>query len=150
MAKKSGTKQAKISKIEITDEKLSGRGGLVFFLRYVENIRFYSLFDKKFQNIKGSLKGLCVGQFIKQMLAFFINGDDLSMASFDRRKADEAYQTLLENRSEDMASSHQIKRFFRRLMLVPLRVYRNILLILFIWRLRVEKPSAVVLFADTG
>jgi len=149
MAKKSGTKQAKISKIEITDEKLSGRGGLVFFLRYVENIRFYSLFDKKFQNIKGSLKGLCVGQFIKQMLAFFINGDDLSMASFDRRKADEAYQTLLENRSEDMASSHQIKRFFRRLMLVPLRVYRNILLILFIWRLRVEKPSAVVLFADT-
>lgn len=149
MAKKSGTTQVKISKIEITKEKLSGRGGLLFFLRYVENIGFYSLFGKRFQNIKGSLKGLSVGQFIKQMLAFFINGDDLSMGSFDRRKADEAYQALLENRPEDMASSHQIKRFFRRLMPVPLRVYRNILLILFIWRLRVEKPSIVVLFADT-
>ena len=149
MAKKSDAKQAKISKIEITNEKLSGRGGLLFFLRYVENIGFYSLIDKKMNNIKGSLKGLGVGQFIKQILAYFINGDDLSMSSFDRRKADEAYQMLLENRSEDMASSHQIKRFFRRLMPLPTLVYRRILLLLFIWRLRVEKPTTVVLFADT-
>ena len=149
MAKKSDIKQVKISKIEITNEKLSGRGGLFFFLRYVENIGFYSLFGKKFKNVKGSLKGLSAGQFIKQTLAFFMNGDDLSMTSFDRRKADEAYQALLENRPEDMASSHQIKRFFRRLMPVPLKVYRSVLLVLFIWRLRVEKPSVVVLFGDT-
>lgn len=149
MAKKCGKKQVKISKIEITNEKLSGRGGLFFFLRYVENIGFYSLLDKKLNNIKGSLKGLGVGQFIKQMLAFFINGDDLSMASFDRCNTDDAYQTLLENTPDDMASSHQIKRFFRRLIPVPILVYRHILLILFIWRLRVEKPSIVILFGDT-
>ncbi|MCX6152255.1 MAG: hypothetical protein NTX22_17150 [Ignavibacteriales bacterium] len=30
-----------ISKIEITNEKISGRGGLAFFLRYVAQIEFY-------------------------------------------------------------------------------------------------------------
>jgi len=38
-------------------KKLPGRGGLFFFLRYVDNIGFYSLFDKKLQNIKSSPVG---------------------------------------------------------------------------------------------
>lgn len=35
MAKKSSSKQEKIIKVEATNEKLSGRGGLFFFLTQV-------------------------------------------------------------------------------------------------------------------
>ncbi len=149
MANKSDSKQVKIIRVEATSEKLSGRGGLFFFLRYVENIGFYSRFQNHFADVKGSLKGLSTYQFIKQILAFFIDGDDLSMTGFDRRKKDDAYQLLLENTYQEMASSHQMKRFFQRLMYVPMLVFRSILLHLFIWRLHVEKPSVIVLFGDT-
>lgn len=118
-------------------------------LRYVENIGFYSRFENHFKNIKGSLKGLAINQFIKQILAYFMDGDDHSMTSFDRRKKDEAYRTLLENSTDEIASSHQIKRFFQRLGYVPMLLYRTLLLHLFIWRLKVEKPQIVVLFGDT-
>ena len=67
MATKHGTKQVKISKVETTDDKMSGRGGLFFFLRYVENIGFYSFFEKYFHFLKGSRKGLSCIQFIKQI-----------------------------------------------------------------------------------
>ena len=38
--------ELKINKIEITEDKISGRGGLALFLRYVEQINFYKLSDK--------------------------------------------------------------------------------------------------------
>ena len=44
MQKKADTKQPKITKIEVTTDKISGRGGLFFFIKYVENICFYTLF----------------------------------------------------------------------------------------------------------
>lgn len=149
MAKKQVSKQAKISKIEVTSEKLSGRGGLVFFLRYVENIGLYRLFDEAFAFLKRSMKGLSTYQFIKQLLAHFIDGTDMAISAFDRRKEDGAYAGILENFKTDMASSHQIKRMFRKLLAVPDRLYRKILHRLFLWRLRVEKPSVIILFADT-
>lgn len=149
MAKKSGSTQAKISKVEVTSEKLSGRGGLVLFLRYVENIGFYPLFERCFASLRGSAKGLSTSQFIKQLLAHFIDGSDLAMGGFDRRKPDEAYAAVLENDPEQMASSHQIKRAFRKLIVVGNRLYRTLLHELFVWRLKVEKPSIILLFADT-
>ena len=79
MATKQVKKQAKISAIEITNEKLSGRGGIFFFLRFIENIGFYPLFEKYFGFVKGSNKGLSCRQFIIQLLAYFINATDLSM-----------------------------------------------------------------------
>jgi len=149
MATKHDQKQVKISKVEMTDDKMSGRGGLFFFLRYVENIHFYSFFEKHFHILEGSNKGLSCIQFLKQILAFFIDGSDLSMTGFDRRKTDEAYAAILENTPDQMASSHQIKRFFRKFILVPNWLYRKILLFLFIWRLHIEKPEIIELFADS-
>jgi len=54
MSKNAINKQAKISQVEVTTEKISGRGGLFFFLQYVENIGFYSLFEKHFGFLKAS------------------------------------------------------------------------------------------------
>jgi len=149
MATKQVKKQAKISAIEITNEKLSGRGGIFFFLRFIENIGFYPLFEKYFGFVKGSNKGLSCRQFIIQLLAYFIDATDLSMSGFDRRKNDSGYAGLLENRPAQMASSHQMKRFFEKLAPIGNRLYRLVLLQLFIWRLRIEQPTLIELFIDS-
>lgn len=142
-------KQVKISKIDITNDKISGRGGLFFIIRYIENTQFYSLFYKIFGHIKSATKGLSCYQFIKQMLAHFIDGSDMAITAFDRRKQDTAYAALLDNHPDQMASSHQIKRFFSKLCLCPQRLYRRILLELFIWRLHIEQPDIITLFVDS-
>ena len=107
MAKEFVSPQAKITKIDVTSEKLSGRGGIFFFLRYVENILFYPLFEKYFGGFQASAKGLPMCQFIKQLIAHFIDGTDMSMSRFDRRKSDEAYAAVLENVPEQMASDRK-------------------------------------------
>jgi len=149
MTKNSPSTQTKISKVEVTNDKISGRGGLFFFLRYVENIRFYTLIANRFAFLKTSGKGLTLYQFIKQLLAYFIDGSEMSMTSFDRRQHDQGYTAVLENRSEEMASSHQMKRFFRKFLPITNWLYRQILLSLFIWRLLKEKPATIILFGDS-
>ena len=75
----------------------------------------------------------------------------MSIASFDKYKQDAGYTALLENKAEEMASSHQIKRFFRKLMnnKITNAIYLKILHELFIWQLTIEKPSIIILGADT-
>ena len=142
-------KQVKIARIEATTEKISGRGGLLFFLRYLENIEIYRLLRSRFDFIKGSKKGFCADQLLKQLFAFFIDGSDMSMSGFDRRKGDEAYAALIESSPDELVSSHQVKRFFRKFLLVGNWLYRCVLLCLFMWRLRVEHPEVIVLFGDS-
>ncbi len=149
MMKKHETKQAKISAIEITDEKLSDRGGLTLFFRFIENIGFYQFFEKNFSFAKRSgIKPNC-RQFIMQLSAFFIDASDLSMLGFDRRKNDAGYAGLLENTPAQMASSHQMKRFFENLGIAGNFLYRMMLLRLFVWRLQIETPSIIELFIDS-
>jgi hypothetical protein len=149
MAKKVNTKQVKISDIQITSDKISGRGGLFLFSEYLENTQLYKLLEKRFSFLQLSRKGLTISQFIKQFFAHLIDNTDTAISSFDRRKEDEAYAALLGNKPEDMASSHQIKRFFRKFICIGNDIFRAILLYLFIWRLRIEKPNIIILFGDT-
>lgn len=149
MEKKTNSTQPQISKIEVTSDKISSRGGLLLLLKYIERIGFYSFFEKYFGLLKGSSKGLSCRQFVKQLTAWFMDGTDMSMCSFDRRKRDEAYAALLENRPDQMATSHQIKRMFRKLGVVGQMVFRTFLLELFMWRLHVEQPKVIILFGDS-
>jgi len=151
MQKNEDKNQLKIKKIEITNDKISGRGGLAFFLRYVEQIGFYELSEKILGHIRISSKGLSLYQFIKQMLAYFIDGTYMSMESFNDRKKDSGYTALLENKEEAMSSSHQIKRFFRKLMNnnIGNLIYRKILHKVFLWRLQIEKTEIIILGVDT-
>ena len=100
-------------------------------------------------NIKKSSKGLSPVQFAKQLFAYFIDGTDMSMKSFDRRKTDEAYAAALENSLDQMASSHQMKRFFSKFIVVGNWIFRKVLIELFIWRLHIEQPNIIILFGDT-
>lgn len=149
MSKKEDKNQVKISKIDITTDTVSARGGLVFFIKYLENTKFYAQINRYLGFLKKSKKGLTLKQFVKQIMAFFIDGTQMSILSFDRRKNDESYAAVLENHQEDMASSHQIKRFFGKFSIVGNYVFRKILSALFIWRLKLEKPKIIFLQADT-
>jgi len=149
MRRKESGKQTKITKTAITDDKMSGRGGLFFFLKYVENIGFYRLFEEKFGFLRTTKKGLRIQEFIKQVLAHFIDGSDMSMTAFDRRKCDVGYAALLEYDKTQLASSHQMKRFFAKFAVVGNLLFRKVLAELFIVRLRIEKPKVIILFGDT-
>lgn len=141
---------SKITKIGITKDKISGRGGLPFILRYIENIGLYKLISNTVVSLLSIFtKGLQLQQFLKQMFAFFMDGTNMSISGFDDKKEDEGYAALLENTIGEMASSHQIKRFFAKFSLVPDSVFNMILHELFVWRLKISKPKIIVLGIDT-
>jgi hypothetical protein len=142
---------SKITKISSTSEKISGRGGLSLFMRYVRNIGLYELFLKIVLPLlpRSNNKGLQLGQFIKQMIAFMIDGTETSISAFDVRKKDAGYASVIENTMEEMASSHQIKRFFAKMSFVKCKIFNNILHQLFLWRLQIEKPKIIELGIDT-
>lgn len=141
---------SKINKISITDDKISSRGGITLFLRYIENIRLYELISSVilFKLIFGN-KGLKLQQFLKQIFAFFMDGTDMSISGFDKKKSDKGYIAILENTEKDMASSHQIKRMFIKFIVIPNMVYNKILHELFLWRLKIEAPEIIYLGIDT-
>jgi hypothetical protein len=109
----------KTTKIGITKDKISGRGGIALFLLYLENIGLYQLiFNKVFSLLELGGKGLGLHQFLKQMFALFIDGTDMSISGFDVKKKDEGYAAVLENNIGQMASFHQIKRFFIKMSII--------------------------------
>ena len=140
----------KITKISSTNDKLSARGGISLFLRYVEHTGLYKVISNSiFSFLTKSNKGLKLRSFIKQMLAFFIDGTDMSIAGFDKRKKDKGYAAVLECKCDQLASSHQIKRFFIKLSVIGNLIFNIILNKLFIWRLNIEKPTIIILGIDT-
>jgi hypothetical protein len=106
--------RSKIAKISTTSEKTSGRGALSLLMHYLQKIGLYELFFKTVLPIlpHSNNKGLQLGQFIKQIIAFMIDGTESSISAFDVRKTDVGYASVIENTIEEMASSHQIKLFF--------------------------------------
>lgn len=140
----------KITKISVTNDKISGRGGLFLILRYLEKTNLFSVIISILTPImKVYSKGLQLEQFLLQIFAFFFDGTDMTMSGFDAKKNDQAYAALLETKPSQLASSHQMKRFFAKLSLVPNKLFRKILHTLFIWRLRIEKPGIIHLGIDT-
>ncbi|VAW74221.1 hypothetical protein MNBD_GAMMA12-1151 [hydrothermal vent metagenome] len=141
---------AKITKIGITSDKISGRGGIALFLAYVDNIGLYALISNHIRPLLVlGLKGLGLEQFLKQIFAFFIDGTDSAISGFDKKKKDEGYAAVLENDLDQQASSHQIKRFFLKMALIPNSVFNFILHELFIWRLKMVSPKIIILGIDT-
>ena len=92
---------AKITKIGITNDKISGRGGIPLFLRYIEKTALYSLVSGAILKvIKVNPKGLQIQQFLKQIFAYFIDGTDMSMTGFDTKKNDHGYAAVLVDNPE--------------------------------------------------
>ncbi|MBF0607876.1 MAG: IS1380 family transposase [Magnetococcales bacterium] len=138
-----------INRIEVTTDNITGRGGLVMFQRYLDKIKILTLLLTFFGDIKKTKKGIAITNMFKQVICWLIDGTCKSLVYFDELKKDEGYASAIETTTEDMATSHQIKRFFKSFAFGSGRIFRRILRILFVWRLKIVKPEVVEMTIDT-
>lgn len=140
--------KGRINKVDLTEDTLTGRGGLALFVRYLSSIDIYSLLLGCFPNLRKSRKGQPIWNIFKQVFCFFYDGTSRHLTYFDHLKRDEGYAAVIENSLEEMVCSHQVKRFFKGFSWVCGGVFRRILKRLFIWRLRIERPERIELTID--
>jgi Transposase DDE domain group 1 len=143
------TANGKIHKLEVTDDTLTSRGGLAFFVKYVQAIGIVELLLHKFAGIKKSVKGVAVRNLFLQVLYFLFDGTSRHLSYFDELQREEGYRAVVEMPEKQMASSHAMKRFFGAFPIFRAGAFRWVLQELFLWRLQQEKPRMVVLTLDT-
>ncbi len=143
------TTPERIFKIEKTTDTLTGRGGLALFTRYLSEIGIYEILTQMFGNLRKSCKGLAIWKLFKQVLIFFFDGTCRHLSYFDQLKKDAGYAAAIEECQEEMASSHSVKRFFKLFSWLAGGTFRKILLYLFLWRLRRERPKVIEMTLDT-
>ena len=145
----SDRKECKISDVEITNDTLSGRGGLSFILRYLNRTGILPMIEEKFGHLRKSGKGESISECARQFMAFCMDGTKHSIARFDELKKDKGYAAVLERNTSELLSTASMKRFFRKFNGNSYASYRSLLNELFIWRLKEEKPRVIVLHLDT-
>ena len=143
------TATSKIHKLEVTGDTLTSRGGLAFFVKYLETIGVVELLLHKFAGIKKSIKGVSVQNLFLQVLCFFFDGTSRHLSYFDELQQDEGYRAVVQLPAKQMASSHAMKRFFRAFSIFYAGAFRWVLKELFLWRLQQEKTRVVMLTLDT-
>lgn len=139
----------RIDKLEVTRDTLTGRGGLAFFVKYVEAIGIVALLLNKFTGLKKSAKGVSLGNLFLQALYFFFDGSSRHLCYFDDLQREEGYAAVVEMPRRQMASSHAMKRFFGAFRMFHAAAFRWVLQQLFLWRLQQQKPAALILTLDT-
>ena len=137
-----------IDKVETTDDTLTSRGGISFFVRYLERIGIYHLLSKYFGDLRKSTKGLPISDLFKQILCFFLDGNCRHLTYFDDLKQDEGYARSIEQKPKKMASSHAVKRFCKSFCIFKVFLFRKVLQKLFIWRLNLARPEVIYLDLD--
>ena len=141
--------KCKINEIGVTNDTLTGRGGMALFVKYLGSVDIYSILEGSFGSVRKNKKGLPVWNIFKQIFCWFYDGTSRHLNSFDQLRRDEGYASVIENCHEEMVSSHQIKRFYKSFSWVCGGPFRKILRKMFIWRLRLEKPDVIDLTLDT-
>ena len=140
--------KCKINAVDVTEDTLTGRGGLALFVRYLSQVNIYGLLFEAFGHLRRSEKGEPIWNIFKQIFCFFYDGTSRHLVYFDQLKRDEGYAAVMENGLEEMVSSHQVKRFFKAFSWLCGGVFRRILKQLFVWRLRIEDPEKIELMID--
>jgi len=140
-------KEQKISTIQPTDERLTGRAGLALFEAYVRSIQMLPLIERWFGSMRKNNKGLAITELFVQLFCFFMDGTCRHITWFDQLKDDDSYAGVIGN--SNLASSHTIKRLFAKFSYVRVFLFRRLLQHFFIWRLNIMKPEVIVLGMDT-
>ena len=139
----------KINGIEITNDTLSNRGGLLFALRYVDSIGFLDKVEQQLGHLRKSSKAATMREATRQIIAYFLDGSSHAISGFDILKNDPGYSAVLERTQQELLSTATIKRYFRKFNGNGFATFKSILNDLFVWRLKVEKPKVIVLHLDT-
>lgn len=140
---------ARISKVAVTSDSLSGRGGLALFSRYIRNIGLFPRVQRLLGGLRKNGKGAGVSEIFHQVLCFLMDGTSRHLVYFDALRGDEGYAGSIETAPERMASSHTVKRFFHAFGWGRIWMFRRILRQLFLWRLNSERPSVIRLGLDS-
>ncbi len=141
--------EAKISAIETTSDRLTGRAGLSLFVAYLHRIEIFALLERLFGSMRKNKKGTDVFELFKQVLCFMVDGTSQHLTYFDQLAKDEGYAGSIETDIDRMASSHQMKRFFNAFAWIRIFLFRRLLHQLFIWRLKIKQPDVIELGIDT-
>ncbi|MGD9202705.1 MAG: IS1380 family transposase, partial [Chitinispirillia bacterium] len=139
----------KIDRIETTTDCLSSRAGLSLITRYIQSTRICQVLSKIFAFVKKSSKGTGLVSLFHQLICFFFDGSNLHLTHFDDLTTDEGYAASIETDREKMISSHTVKRFFQAISNVRVWLFRKVLQLLFVWRLKIENPKIIKLGIDT-
>ncbi len=91
-----------ITTVEITEDKITGRGGLLFILRYLEKSKIFNLLGTVLGDISRNKKAKPAEFLLRQVMAKMIDGGDSSIKGFDRLKQDEGYASEIEVVKEDI------------------------------------------------
>jgi hypothetical protein len=140
---------SKIRRVETTSDVLSDRGGLAAIMHYVDKIGAIDMIQQEIGHLRGSSKGLPMGEMSRQILAYVLDGSDRSISGFDRRRNDAGYAAILQRETDELVGSAMVKRFFHKFNGTRYAAFRSLLNRLFVWRLTVEKPQVIVLHLDT-
>ena len=141
--------ELKIRRIEATSDRLTGRAGLTLFVAYLHGIEIFDWFERWFGSIRKNRKGLAIAELFKQVLCFFVDGTSRHVTYFDQLREDDGYAGGIETDRADMASSHQVKRFFKAFAWTRVFLFRRLLQTLFLWRLKIVRPEIIELGIDT-
>ena len=141
----------RINRVDVTGDLLTDRGGIAVFVRYLDGVGILSFLERLFGKARRSSKGAPIAEVFRQLLAFFMDGTSRHLVYFDSLKANPGYAATVETEQGDLLSSHAVKRFFGYFSQGTLLLwcFRIALLKLFLWRLKLAKPSVVVLDLDT-
>ena len=139
----------KIARLETTKDNLTSRGGLAFFVKYVEAVGVMRLLVAKFEGVRKNAKGVTVANLFLQVLYFFFDGTSRHVSYFDELKKDSGYTAVVEMPDKQVASSHAVKRFFGGFSIFRAAAFRWVLKELFVWRLKLNQPVLVTLTLDT-
>lgn len=141
--------EAKINDIETTSDRLTGRAGLSLFVAYLHSIELFGLLDRFFGSMRKNKKGIDIFEIFKQILCFMVDGSSRHLTYFDQISQDDGYAGSIETDMKQMASSHQMKRFFNAFAWTRVFLFRRLLHTLFIWRLKINEPEVIELGIDT-
>jgi hypothetical protein len=89
--------KCKINEIGVTNDTLTGRGGMALFVKYLGSVDIYSILEGSFGSVRKNKKGLPVWNIFKQIFCWFYDGTSRHLNSFDQLKRDEGYASVIEN-----------------------------------------------------
>jgi hypothetical protein len=141
--------KTRIARVDITDDTMTGRGGLALFVRYTRNLGIDRHLRRLFGSLRRSRKGLPVVEIFMQFFCYFIDGTSRHLVHFDRVSRAEGYAAAIETEPRRMLSSHAAKRFLRAFSWKRVYGFRRLLQTLFIWRLKIERPAVIILGLDS-
>lgn len=95
-----------------TTDTLTGRGGLALFSRYLANSGVYHSLERLLGAMRRSRKGIGIIALFHQLFCFLADGTNWHLVYFDALRRDEGHARGIETEPGQMASSHQIKRFY--------------------------------------